>query len=318
MERALRWALAQILPYPGRFRLALRAAQLGRPFAGLMPTAAAGDAGVRAARAAAAEPDGRAAGLPRRGRAAEAGGAADRLRAAGARHRHQRGDDPAPHPPRLRGGGRRGRGLLRGADPPHGQGAREPCLGGEEHPRLDARGARGGARRGGRQHLGLRHDGEGLRRTCSPGDPLAADAAAVAAAGARRLRADGGARARAGERAAAAGRLSRRLLAAARPADPRRSRRRCCKAAGFEVVEPRDSHLCCGSAGTYNLLQPEICGELRAPQGGDARGEGAAGDRRRQHRLHDADRRRRRRCRWCIPPSSSTGRPAGRGRRRSA
>ncbi|MFO1209782.1 MAG: glycolate oxidase subunit GlcF [Amaricoccus sp.] len=36
------------------------------------------------------------------------------------------------------------------------------------------------------------------------------------------------------------------------------------RAAGFEVVEPRDSHLCCGSAGTYNLLQPEISGELRA------------------------------------------------------
>ncbi|MCV2869374.1 glycolate oxidase subunit GlcF [Defluviimonas sp. WL0002] len=35
------------------------------------------------------------------------------------------------------------------------------------------------------------------------------------------------------------------------------------KAAGFEVVEPADSHLCCGSAGTYNLLQPEISGELK-------------------------------------------------------
>jgi glycolate oxidase iron-sulfur subunit len=33
--------------------------------------------------------------------------------------------------------------------------------------------------------------------------------------------------------------------------------------AGFEVVEPADSHLCCGSAGTYNLLQPEISGELK-------------------------------------------------------
>ena len=36
------------------------------------------------------------------------------------------------------------------------------------------------------------------------------------------------------------------------------------KRAGFAVVEPVDSHLCCGSAGTYNLLQPEISGQLKA------------------------------------------------------
>ncbi len=36
------------------------------------------------------------------------------------------------------------------------------------------------------------------------------------------------------------------------------------KAAGFEVVEPADSHLCCGSAGTYNLMQPEISAQLKA------------------------------------------------------
>ncbi|MEZ5779007.1 MAG: glycolate oxidase subunit GlcF [Paracoccaceae bacterium] len=35
------------------------------------------------------------------------------------------------------------------------------------------------------------------------------------------------------------------------------------KAAGFEVVEPAESHLCCGSAGTYNLLQPVISAELQ-------------------------------------------------------
>ncbi len=35
------------------------------------------------------------------------------------------------------------------------------------------------------------------------------------------------------------------------------------KRVGFEVVEPADSHLCCGSAGTYNLLQPEISGKLK-------------------------------------------------------
>jgi glycolate oxidase iron-sulfur subunit len=36
------------------------------------------------------------------------------------------------------------------------------------------------------------------------------------------------------------------------------------KRVGFEVVEPADSHLCCGSAGTYNLMQPEISGQLKA------------------------------------------------------
>ncbi|WFE73410.1 glycolate oxidase subunit GlcF [Roseinatronobacter sp. S2] len=36
------------------------------------------------------------------------------------------------------------------------------------------------------------------------------------------------------------------------------------KHAGFEVVEPRDSHLCCGSAGTYNLMQPEISKDLKS------------------------------------------------------
>jgi len=36
------------------------------------------------------------------------------------------------------------------------------------------------------------------------------------------------------------------------------------KQAGFKVLEPADSHLCCGSAGTYNLMQPEISGQLKA------------------------------------------------------
>jgi glycolate oxidase iron-sulfur subunit len=33
--------------------------------------------------------------------------------------------------------------------------------------------------------------------------------------------------------------------------------------AGFEVVDVPEGHLCCGSAGTYNLLQPELAAALR-------------------------------------------------------
>jgi len=33
--------------------------------------------------------------------------------------------------------------------------------------------------------------------------------------------------------------------------------------AGFSVVEVPEGHLCCGSAGTYNILQPEIARQLR-------------------------------------------------------
>ena len=33
--------------------------------------------------------------------------------------------------------------------------------------------------------------------------------------------------------------------------------------AGFEMTPVRDGHLCCGSAGTYSLLQADISGELR-------------------------------------------------------
>lgn len=33
--------------------------------------------------------------------------------------------------------------------------------------------------------------------------------------------------------------------------------------AGFTVLDIPDGHLCCGSAGTYNLLQPELAGQLR-------------------------------------------------------
>jgi glycolate oxidase iron-sulfur subunit len=39
--------------------------------------------------------------------------------------------------------------------------------------------------------------------------------------------------------------------------------RRLLAEAGFEVHEVPEGHLCCGSAGTYNILQPHLAGQLR-------------------------------------------------------
>jgi glycolate oxidase iron-sulfur subunit len=33
--------------------------------------------------------------------------------------------------------------------------------------------------------------------------------------------------------------------------------------AGFGVVDIAESHICCGSAGTYNILEPELASQLR-------------------------------------------------------
>ena len=46
-------------------------------------------------------------------------------------------------------------------------------------------------------------------------------------------------------------------------------------AAGFRLAAIPDAHLCCGSAGSYSLLQPEIAGELRARKLAAIRSTGA-------------------------------------------
>jgi len=46
--------------------------------------------------------------------------------------------------------------------------------------------------------------------------------------------------------------------------------------AGFTVKEPAEGHICCGSAGTYNLMQPEIAGQLKARKQGNLERTGAA------------------------------------------
>jgi glycolate oxidase iron-sulfur subunit len=47
------------------------------------------------------------------------------------------------------------------------------------------------------------------------------------------------------------------------------------RAAGFEVLEVPDGFMCCGSAGVYNLLQPEIAGELKQRKVANIRSVGA-------------------------------------------
>ena len=45
--------------------------------------------------------------------------------------------------------------------------------------------------------------------------------------------------------------------------------------AGFPVTSPAESHVCCGSAGTYNILQPELAGRLRDRKVGHLAATGA-------------------------------------------
>jgi glycolate oxidase iron-sulfur subunit len=47
--------------------------------------------------------------------------------------------------------------------------------------------------------------------------------------------------------------------------------------AGYQTTPVRDAHLCCGSAGTYSILQPAIAGELRARKLEALQEGGAAG-----------------------------------------
>ncbi|HTV89989.1 MAG TPA: glycolate oxidase subunit GlcF [Stellaceae bacterium] len=47
-------------------------------------------------------------------------------------------------------------------------------------------------------------------------------------------------------------------------------------AAGFHVVDVPEGHLCCGSAGTYNLLQPELAARLRERKLANLAATGAA------------------------------------------
>ena len=260
-ERVLRWTLAKILPYPGRFRLALLGAKIGRPFGRFLPD--------------------------------------PRLRAMLEMAPRQippvsRNDDPQVFPAK---GTRKMRvALMTGC----AQRALNTDINdatirllrrlGAEVVIADGMGCCGALT----HHMGketeshkaaarniaawMRHDRDGgldaiVINTSGCGttvkdyghmfrnDPLAADAARVSDLAmdvSEVLMKLGMPEARMGHRVAyhAACSLQHGQQIKTFPKDLLRR-------AGFEVVEPADSHLCCGSAGTYNLMQPEISGQLK-------------------------------------------------------
>jgi glycolate oxidase iron-sulfur subunit len=261
-DRLLRGLLARVLPYPGRMRLAMLAARVARPLARLIP-----DARLRAMLALAParlpaphpaeEPQTHAAAAPRRARVALMTGCA------------QRALDPGINAAAIR--------LLTraGADvvivPQGCCGALTQHMGREDE-------ARAAAARNISAFV-AEIDGQGLDAiviTASgcgttvkdyghlfAGHPQAADAARVAALARDVTEVVAGLGlppvvAPQGLRVAyhAACSLQHGQKIKAPP-------KALLAQAGFAVVEPADSHLCCGSAGTYNLLQPAISGQLR-------------------------------------------------------
>lgn len=262
MDRFLRWMLAQVIPHPARFRLALLGAKIGRPFAFLMP-----DARLKAMLAMA----------PRQIPPVS------------------RNDDPQTFP--AQGEQRMRVALMTGC----AQRALNTDINDATIRVLTRLGCEvvvaGGAGCCGAltHHMGREADshkaatrnirawmeevnGKGLDaiviNTSGCGttvkdyghmmrnDPLAADAAAVSALAADisevlvRLGIAQGAPKGLKVAYHAACSLQHGQQIKSAPKD-------LLKRAGFEVVEPADPHLCCGSAGTYNLLQPEISGELK-------------------------------------------------------
>lgn len=262
MDRLLRAVLARVIPYPGRFRLALLGARIGRPFAFLMP-----DARLKAMMAMAP------ARLPPVSRndtpQVFAAQGARRMRVALMVGCAQRALNTDINDSTIRVLTRLGCEVViaRGAG----------CCGALTHHMGREADSHAAAAANIRAWM---HEvrGEGLDavviNTSGCGttvkdyghmfrnDPLAADAAVVA--GLARdisevlasLRPDGAAPEALRVAYHAACSLQHGQQVKSAPKDV-------LKRLGFEVVEPADSHLCCGSAGTYNLMQPQISAELK-------------------------------------------------------
>ncbi|WP_127902603.1 glycolate oxidase subunit GlcF [Solirhodobacter olei] len=262
-DRALRWLLARILPYPGRFRLALLGARIGRPFARFLP-----DPRLRAMLAMA----------PKRVPPVSRNDAPQVFPAKGARKMRvalmtgcaQKALNTDINDATIRLLTRLGCEVVvaRGAGC---CGALTHHMGreGESHAAAEKNIRAWTAEKHGAGLDAVVINASGCGTTVKDygvmfaGTPLAAEAAGIAALACditeilQRL--DLPEQPAQGLRVAyhAACSLQHGQQIKAAP-------KQVLKRAGFEVVEPADSHLCCGSAGTYNLLQPEISAELKA------------------------------------------------------
>jgi len=261
MDRFLRRVLALVIPYPGRFRLSLRLARLGRPFRRLMP-----DARLRAmldmapARLPAPSPNDR----------PQTFGVAERkARVALMTGCAQKALDTDINDATIRLLTRLGVEVV----VPEGMG----CCGALTHHMGQVDASHASAARNIRAFMGeVRGDGldaiiintSGCGTTVKDyghmfrDDPLAAEAATIAGLAqdvTEFLDALGLPEADMGMRVAYHAACSLQHGQKIKDAPKALLRR-----AGFEVVEPADPHLCCGSAGTYNLMQPEISAELKS------------------------------------------------------
>ncbi|MEH7828253.1 glycolate oxidase subunit GlcF [Gemmobacter denitrificans] len=262
-DRLLRWVLSRIIPYPGRFRLALLGAKMARPFAGLLP-----DRRLRAMIAMAPkqvppvsrndDPQVFAPTVPRRMRVALLTGCAQKalntdINDATIRLLRRLGCEVVVA---------RGMGCCGALT--HHMGRTDES---HEQAATNIRAWMAEQRNGGLDAIVINTSGCGttvkdyvhIFRT----DPMAADAAQVSelAMDISELLVKIGMPEGApkGLRVAyhAACSLQHGQKVKSAPKD-------LLKRVGFEVVEPVDSHLCCGSAGTYNLMQPEISAALKA------------------------------------------------------
>ncbi|MCR5858500.1 glycolate oxidase subunit GlcF [Mesorhizobium sp. J428] len=281
IDRTIRAVLAQVLPYPGRFRAALRLAAFGRPFAGLFgrvkalkPLAAMLTMAPRAVppTSTVSKPATHGANAPKRGRVALLTGCAQSVL------------DPAINEATVRLLTRLGVEVV----VPEGEG----CCGalvhhmGREEAALAA--ARGNVdswtreiERGGLDAIVITASGCGttikdygfmLRL-----DPAYAGKAARVSALAKDVT-EYLAALDLPEPSLATG-LSVAYHSACSMQHGQKITRQpkdLLKRAGFDVREPKEGHLCCGSAGTYNILQPDIAARLRSRKVSNIEATGAA------------------------------------------